>query len=261
MQVDSEAHNDLMQIWQTVALLSRMVPAPPQTNDVLSYQLNLCASKQTKTDLEVKIAMAACKQIEETYKDSIVGTIDMKRKDHVFEVFERQVRRVTLAYQNDPSKLQNLIYDEQRQTFPFFTVLLLFKAGLTAVAQDYCSVSTHQAVRQFGSGLLAKYIQHKGTLPRSEVEHYRAQWSNDPTVDTCRVALVSLLTGDYQDQQLTKELMIDFFEEDLASQLWFFLKLASYVHPPEQESSFFINTHKDVRQPYFLSQLQDLIAK
>jgi len=80
-------------------------------------------------------------------------------------------------------------------------------------------------------------------------------------VDVCRHALVSLLTGDFQDGPLTKDLMEIIFEDELPSQVWFYLKLASYVHPPvQEESSFFINTHSDVRYPYYLGELQKKIS-
>jgi hypothetical protein len=45
--------------------------------------------------------------------------------------------------------------------------------------------------------------------------------------------LVSLLTGDYQEQPLMNEFMEVILENDLNSQMWFFLKLASYVHPSD----------------------------
>lgn len=62
--------------------------------------------------------------------------------ERVFDAFEREVARIARNNEHNPKaieKLQSLaLFDDKRGTFPFFTVLLMFKAGMYREAKTYC---------------------------------------------------------------------------------------------------------------------------
>jgi len=63
----------------------------------------------------------------------------------VFDAFEREVCRIVRGYENNPetlAKLQKLaLLDDNRGTFPYFTISLMFKAGMLLQALKYCEIS------------------------------------------------------------------------------------------------------------------------
>lgn len=58
----------------------------------------------------------------------------MQRLDRVFDAFEREVTRIARNNENNPQAIEKLrslaLFDDKRGTFPYYTVLLMFKAGM-----------------------------------------------------------------------------------------------------------------------------------
>ena len=107
-------------------------------------------------------------------------------------------------------KLQSLaIFDNKRGTFPYFTMLLMFKAGMLREAVKYCETSHIKEVADF-SKLIARYVECKGSLPREETDAYR-KFSAQLDIDVCRQTLISLMIGDRQDSVYKSDLNEIFF--------------------------------------------------
>jgi len=165
-----------MQMWELISLLAKQFPPSqaPSVCDVLKYQFKLASKhKEDKSDIELQIARTSCQHLEKVYRDTVLRNVDTKKKDKVFGAFEDEVNRVVSSYQDFPENfnkiLNETIHDEQRQTFPFFTLLLLFRAGMPQEALDYCKASSVPEVKHFGETLIAKFIQSSGQLPREEI--------------------------------------------------------------------------------------------
>jgi hypothetical protein len=234
-QDDDDSHYYLIELWKTIAELSVQFPSTklPLETEVLKYQYKVAIPEiKSKSENEVKIATSTCLYFEKVYRDIVLQGVELKRKDRIFEAFERQVSRIKNNFADCPERL-TIIFDEKRQTFPFFVVLLLFRAGMPREALEYCKNSEIKEVVIFGETLIASYLRSEGCLLRTEVENFKNYISTQPTIDICRNAIVNILTGDYTETILEQNLLEVVFEEDLDNHLWFFLKLASYVHPPE----------------------------
>ena len=88
--------------------------------------------------------------------------------------------------------------DTQRQTYPYLTLLFLFRAGLHSIAIEYCKRQLLSDVIDFGKDLYSKYYEKFNCqLPQSEVDHFlqRAHGDYSSRTDICREALVSLMVG------------------------------------------------------------------
>jgi hypothetical protein len=63
----------------------------------------------------------------------------------VFDAFEREVERIERGYENNRETkeklLKHALFDDKRGTFPYFTILLMFKAGMPLQALKYCEIS------------------------------------------------------------------------------------------------------------------------
>jgi hypothetical protein len=92
---------------------------------------------------------------------------------------------------------QILACDQQRQAYPYLTLLLLFRAGQYESAVTYAQQSYLEDVRSFGT-LIAKYARDfKQQLPIAEISQFftiadQVQGNN---YDICRDALLHLMTG------------------------------------------------------------------
>jgi len=88
----------------------------------------------------------------------------------VFDAFEREVERIARGYENNretKAKLLKLaLFDDKRGTFPYFTILLMFKAGMSLQAMKYCEISQLKEVSDFGKHLISTYIQSNCILRR-----------------------------------------------------------------------------------------------
>lgn len=102
----------------------------------------------------------------------VLGNFQQKSLEKIFDAFERQVDIVRQNFADSPERLM-MIFDEGRQTFPFFVVLLLFRAGMEQEAFEYCRNSQVPEVRIFGESLLASYLSNKGVPDRNEVVNYQ----------------------------------------------------------------------------------------
>ena len=137
--------------------------------------------------------------------------------------------------ENNPDQsntlLQVLIEDNQTSTFPFFVVLLLFRAGCHNEALQFCETSQSEEVRAFGQQIYKVYCKDFNcSIPRNELAgflaHARRIKSNQP--DVCREALVHLMAGcDFRSQQNANVLFNVLFQNSVDHWLWFNLKLAS----------------------------------
>lgn len=121
---------------------------------------------KNKSDLDIKIAQTSCAYLEQFYREIVIGGVDTKRREKVFEAFERQVMDVVISYKDDMQVTQTLnklvIWDQNRRTYPFFVLLLLFKAGMHREALEYCKISNLVDVVRFGETILSRYVETNG---------------------------------------------------------------------------------------------------
>jgi len=101
------------------------------------------------------------------------------------------------------------------KTYPYFTLLLLFRAGEHEMALEYCSKSTLAEVRAFGEDIYMKwFFTFECNLPYHEIRNFKAK-ADHPVLDICRDALVSLMAGVKFSSPFEEKFFLWFMENEL----------------------------------------------
>ena len=130
--------------------------------------------------------------------------------------------------------------DERRQTYPYLTLIFLFRAGFHDFAIRYCAAQDAkklQDVIDFGETLYSVYRKNNGRLSLSEAASYQhnSKW------DICRDVMISLMTGRKFSSPFEEQFFV-LMGNPVANKLWVKLKLASMAEKAPNSDRLLINT-------------------
>ena len=134
-----------------------------------------------------------------------------------------------------------MVIDEANDSYPYLTVLLLYRAGLHAEAIWFCRQQASLVdVQDFGEHIYEKYFNsYNCCLPQGEITQFMTrarEVQGQGHHDVCREALVHLMIGcdfKYEDSEVLFDFLLD---GDYDNWLWFQLKLASFQYSTRSSS-------------------------
>ena len=163
---DQKARHEFQTMWQLIYKLDQAFPQAkrPSNIQVLKSVADVKSPNQiqqrgaAKDPHQVKLAKISCQQLEESFLEEVceshqqmitgdmnvqIAFLDSHIKIDAFALKAKET--VDLFSENNPDQsntlLQVLIEDNQTSTFPFFVVLLLFRAGCHNEALQFCETS------------------------------------------------------------------------------------------------------------------------
>ena len=119
----------------------------------------------TKSSLECQIAAVSCLNLERLFSDSIRHEVANRdrhyERQEILDIFEFRSKKIVSNFvehhENRVQELQDcLVGDPNTDSYPYLTVLLLYRAGLHTEANMYCNQSHLEHVRRFGDEIYQK---------------------------------------------------------------------------------------------------------
>jgi hypothetical protein len=173
-------------------------------------------------------------QQEDTY-ERVISKCELQAHQVLQDIREKHGKQ---AYKETLSLIKT---DERRQTYPYLTLIFLFRAGFHDFAVRYCAsqdAKKLQDVIDFGANLYSVYRKNNGRLTPAQADSY----THNSKYDICRDVMVSLMTGRKFSSPFEDQFFSLMGGETVAAKLWVNLKLASMADKAPPSDRLFINT-------------------